>query len=548
MLLQLRIKNFAIIKEQEIEFGSGLNVISGETGSGKSLIMHALDFVLGGKLGTGFVRSGAKSLEVEAVFTLEGLPDEVRSELPDILDDEDFVVSRTAADSGKGKVYINGRLATAGVLRQVARTLVTICSQAEHIQLLDPKAHRTLLDNYAGTSKELESYQTVYNGWREVDQQLNEALDRFAKAESRRIDLEEELAVFRSIAIETGLRETLEEEIERLKSGELLRAEANEYLSLLLDERGLLSLLESLRGHARALAGIDPHLAFLEENQESAEAALTDCEQQLQSYMENFEVDDEALETTRERLAEVARLERKYRVTGDGLFEIYNAFEAELQNLPTPERIAVLERQKQELDKTLHKTASVLRLKREKAARDLEKKITVELAELNMAGAAVAAQFADVSPGKYGTEAVELMLRSNPGEPAKPLRKIASGGELSRLTLVLKKLLRDTARINVLVFDEVDTGISGSVARAVGAKLKSLAENSQVLCVSHLPQVASLADRNLLVEKSGTSRVESRVRLLEGEERVEEIARMISGFEVTEAAKESARELLTVNV
>jgi DNA repair protein RecN (Recombination protein N) len=534
-----------VIEAQTISFGPGLNVITGETGAGKSVVLSALDLILGGRPKSHAVRHGADSLEVEALFDLTAISPEVVADLPDCARGDELIVTRTVATSGRGKVYINGRLGTVSLLEEIVSRIVNICGQSHHIRLLDPQYHRSLLDDFAKNNELLVSYRSHFDIWRESARELLEFEARTERLRQRREELEYTVGELSGLSLYAGVREELESLVRRYGASERVISGTKAVESFLCDEGGVTSQLHRASQLMAELVRLDAGLAPLAHQLAEVGGQVREIARDIAGYPESVDLDEESVAALRDRLAEIARLERKYRTNDAGLVQRLESATAELNELSavgTFHQLREVERQQYALCEGLAATISE---RRSEASRELSRLVAAELAEVNMKSAQLSVASTREDPlGPHGAESLEFLLAPNRGEAVRPLRQIASGGELSRIMLVLKKVLRDRSGVNVLVFDEVDTGISGSVARAVGLKLRSLAEESQVLCVTHLPQVASLADVHILVDKIESDRTRSVVRSLTAAERVQEIARMLAGERITEAACESARELL----
>jgi DNA repair protein RecN (Recombination protein N) len=543
MLTELHIKNAAIFERQTLSFGAGLTVLSGETGSGKSIILHAIEFLLGAKPKAHFLREGCDELEVQALFDLGALPVAVKNDLPEIAQEAQLAVSRSLNISGRGKIFINGRLSTNAVLTEVASKLVSICGQHQHVRLLDPKFHLDLLDGYAQTSALLAEYQQLYSRWRQLAAAL-ESHNTVARTQAiRQAELEFLVEELTKVGVRPGLRAELDAQSRKLARAQDIVNGITAICDSLESEGGALEGLAQAGGRLGELCKYDPQLVAMQDRTRGLRAEIEALAEELRRYATKIELDPNALDAVQERLAEIARLERKYRATDEELCRMFESASEELKKLGEPLDRKKLEAEVQVLSGQLERVASVLTKKRYEAAKRLSRQVESELKELAM-DATFGVLVEAIPFAEKGRDKVELMISANKGMKALPLRQVASGGELSRLTLVLKTILRERSGVNVLVFDEVDSGISGGVARAVGEKLKNLAANSQVICITHLPQVAGLADRHILVEKGGGKRVAAQARELDAEERVEEIARMLAGYEVTAAARASARELV----
>lgn len=545
MLSELVIRNFAIIDEQSITFKPGLNVLSGETGAGKSIILSALEMILGGKPRAQFVRSGCDTAEVQALFSLEQLPQSARELLPDLAREDELVVTRTLSAAGRGKVYLNGRLATVGMLGEIVSRLVNVCGQNQHVRLLDTQYHRELLDGFAAHDRLLNDYRGAYREWRDLSAHLKDVEENLARNADRRAELETLVEELSAVGLRPGLRDELEGQISKLANAEQIIRGASAVTEAVEREGGPLEQLNALESELRALERLDPGLSVLSGAFFDAVAALEQFNTDLGRYVLGVELNEEQLENLRERLATLARLSRKHRCNESGLEDLFNQAQRELTMLEQAIDIDGLRERARAADGALQRKAGELSTSRRAAGKALVRSAQQELRELALIDARFAVNVESETPAADGADRVEFMISTNKGEPPRALRQVASGGELSRIMLVLKKVLRERSGVSVLVFDEVDSGVSGSVARAVGEKLRAIAEDSQVICITHLPQVASLANAHFLVEKNSSgARTVSRIRELTGEERVEEIARMLAGFKITAASRASARELL----
>lgn len=547
MLTELTIHNFAIIERQSISFHNGFNVISGETGAGKSIILNALEFILGGKGTPSLIRSGADHLEVQALFDLSVLPPEVRAELPEIVGEgEELVVSRLLPREGRGKVLINGRLGTVSLLEEIVRKLVNICSQHHQTKLLDPRFHLDLLDGFCDAPQLLEKMKDAYKSWADKKAELARIKEAFEQGAARREDLETTQAELAALPnLKAGRRKELEAEIKRIGNFERLMELGQRLEGLLSGEEGLSVRLKEISTAINEMGRLDPSITAMQGEFESARRALLDSELSVARYVGSLEVDASTLETLREELSEIARLERKYRLDDAGLFELRAKVTKELEQLSGGHGYKALESEVAQLLAAAIKVGKELREVRRKGADGLTKGVNADLKELNMRDASLRVTLSEVDPSPIGIDRVEFLISTNKGETHRPLIQIASGGELSRVMLVLKKILRERSGVNVLIFDEVDTGVSGGVARSVGLMLKEISKCSQVVCITHLPQVASLSDRHFLVNKEVGERAVTVVKELTSEEKVDEIARMLAGYKITEASRASARELIT---
>lgn len=548
MLVELKIANFAIIEEQSVLFGPGLNVLSGETGAGKSIILSALELILGGRPRPHAVRHGADALEVEALFDLTRVNERTVAELPDCAQGDELSIVRTVGANGRGRVYINGRIGTVALLEEVVSRLVNICGQSQHVRLLNPAYHLALLDSFSDNEALLSEYAKRYTEYRTIAERLQSREADQRRLRLRREELSTTIRELSVIDLTDGIRQSLEDRVSRLANAERLLAGVQAAEQTLTDDQGALANLRFATNQLSELSRLDAALCPIAEQLTNAQLVIRESVRDIDSYAAALDVDEQQLELLRDQLAEVARLERKYRTNDAGLIALLREASDELAKLEDEEDTDALQEKLRHALAAAEELATELSERRHAAGKELSATVEQELAEVNMKGARLVVEHVtlpELAPA--GRERAEFLLSSNKGDALRPLRQIASGGELSRILLVCKKVLRDRSGVNVLVFDEVDTGISGGVARAVGLKLKALARDSQVICITHLPQVASLADTHLLVTKIQDDRARSVVRVLSQDERITEIARMLAGAEITRAARESARELLSAD-
>jgi len=547
VLSELQIKNFAVVEEVSVAFGEGLNVLSGETGSGKSILLRALELLLGGRPRSDLVRTGADRWEIAGLFDLTKLAPAVRESLPEIAQGDELALYRSMSKNGRGKVLINGSLGTVALLEELASNLLTICNQNQHVKLLQASYHREVLDGYAGLSSHLAKYQQEYRAWRAAVDKLNSMETGAHENARRRAEQEFVVSELSQVEMQLGRREKLEMRVNRYAGAEKLLVLGREIEELMIDEHGLVKSVSTVGTALSEMQSFDHEVSPLAELFNSAATEIREFERELSTYLSSITVDEETLELLRDELATIARLERKYQTDEEGLIHLLEESKAALAKSFDENAVEALRDETASLQLAVQRLADELSKRRLAAGKKLARAIKEELKDLNMPGAAMTVQIESAGePGPVGQDQVEILISTNKGEPQRELRKIASGGELSRILLVLKKLLRDRSGVNVLVFDEVDSGISGGVARSVGEKLRGLAVDSQVICITHLPQIASLANHNYRVDKQvKDGRTISRIELIRGEEKVDEIARMLAGYDVTEKARESARELLS---
>ena len=535
MLCELNIRNFVIIDRLSLSFAPGLNVLTGETGAGKSIIIDAIDLLLGGKARTDLIRTGEEEAVVEALFdltTAEGL----RAALAESGFDNgnELLVRRVLSLAGKNRIYVNGALATAGQLQTWLTQIVAIYGQHEQFTLARAETHGQLLDSYAGILTELASYRRLYEQIRKLREELAR-LDRAEQERQQRLDLlayqEKEIA---AADLRPGEDEELLAERTLLQHAEKLAGIAvGGYDDLYAKEGAICETLARLASQLGEGATIDPHLAPLAEAVQGAFYSLEDSATQLRAYAAQIAFDAARMEEIEARLDLLHRLKRKYGATIEAILDHFAAVTrefAELSNLEATR--GVWEKELQEDEAALRQLGATLTQARTAAAVCLQQGVEGELRDLAMPKARFAVALNSLpAPGPFGCEKIEFLLQANPGEVARPLAKVASGGELSRLMLAIQRTAPAGAEVATLIFDEVDAGIGGAAATAVGEKLRGVATDRQVLCITHLPQVAAFAHQHYQVGKEETvdARTITTVRLLSAEEQVNEIARMLGG-------------------
>ncbi len=559
MLRELRIENLLLIERAELHLGPGLNVLTGETGAGKTVLAHSLDLLMGGKAKKGIVRPGAEEAWVEGVFDL---PDEWRDdpELADILDrlpsgSEDLVLGRRVSAGGRTSAFVGGRAGTAQDLRLLTERLLAFYGQHEHRRLTIASAQLAMVDGSGGSGQagRLAGYRAVWTEHQEATRELDELLNR-DQARERDLDLHRfELEEIDAAAPKAGEKDELEPERDRLRHAEGLRVAANIAAAVLKgDENGEGAVGELARasGELGSVRGVDGDLDALAARVESLQLEAEDIGVELRSYLESIAADPERLAEIEERLDLLDRLERKHGGSIDAVLAHAEWCRAEIERLESGEsRELELRAKLEELGSGLELAAAELTAGRAAAAEELSSRVTADLEDLAMTGATLTIELRPLpdGPGPSGAETVEFMLAPNPGMAAQPLRDSASGGELSRVMLALASAGGgDTERS--LIFDEIDAGIGGNTATAVGDRLRAVARERQVIAITHLPQVASKADSHFSVAKDvSTDTATATVTALDGEQLVEEITRMMGAESGDEAATRHARELVAAN-
>ena len=559
MLAELRIRNFAIIEEAALEFCPGLNILSGETGAGKTIILSALGLLLGGRASPEVIRTDAKEAVVEALFELEGeLALEGLVARPP--DQRELVIRRVIAEGGRSRVLVDGELATVQTLSRLGPALVQVYGQHEAQSLLRSESHETVLDRFAGVESLLEQYRQLH----QLAQTRQARLEDLMRRERERADLLD-LARFRVSELEKaelipGEDEDLQKERVVLANAAKLSAAAHESEEMLYGAEGAaLDIIAQAEARLAEAAELDAALSAPLETLRASRANLEETAHSLRAYADRIEADPARLEEIEARLQELMRLKRKY---GGSLDEAIATLEKSRAEIAELENFAVSKHQSAaELERALDDllaAAKKLSAERKRGAADLKRKMEAELKTLGMRAPVFEARLGSVESGDgvlardavamgpSGIDTVEFHLSPNLGQPPMALARIASGGELSRVMLALKRLEAQRRGIATMIFDEVDAGIGGEIAQVVGRKLKELAKYHQILCVTHLPQIAALADAHFVIEKSESKgRTKATLRkLADGAARVDEIARMIGGVTVGKAARKAAEELL----
>ena len=564
MLLQLSIKNLVLIESLVLELGTGFNVLTGETGAGKSMLVDALALVLGGRARPDMVRAGAREAEVEALFELQpGSRAVARLEAGGIpLErDHELVVRRVVQQQqdGRSRAYLNGRLCTASQLAELAPDLCDIASQHESVTLTDPATHLEYLDAYGRLSVLRDALATEVDRLSELSRELEAARDA-ARGRSEREDLLTfQLKEIEDVSPVVGEDTLLEHERGRLKHAERLSSATLSASERLYDgDQAICDALIRIASELESASELDGSLAPLARAVDAARAELADAARGLARYAEGIEVSPARLQEVEERLFRLQKLLRKHGPTTADLIVHRETVARELEAVVrSTDRVGELASERERLVTKAATAARTLSKKRRAAAEKLADAVGRELGELGMGRARVVVDVAPIAGGgtdvdggrltRSGMDKVEILIAPNRGEEPRPLRRIASGGELSRALLAIKRVLAENGPAGLYVFDEVDAGVSGAIAEVIGRSIADVARHRQVLCITHLPQIAALADTQFVVGKTETKgRTFTTVRRLDDEERIEEVARMIGGVRVGEAARRAAVELLAV--
>jgi DNA repair protein RecN (Recombination protein N) len=546
MLLSLHVRDFVIVEQCELDFSSGFTVFSGETGAGKSLLIDALALILGSKSDASLVREGSNKADLSARFQappalLEWL------DAQELQGDSDAIILRRVIDNqGKSKAFINGTQVTQAQLRECGDFLVDIHGQHAHQQLLKTAAQRDLLDRHAQLQEIVGGVRLAFRDWQMIRQQREDLENKARSIELERERLQWQVDELGGLAPEPGEWDNISLEHQRLTHAAGLMAGAQAGLQALSEsEQAVQSSLSRVLSKLRPLSDIDPALANAVLALEAAEAQVSDAVSTLNHYLLRVELDPERLAQCEARMQALHQVARKYRLSNpDQLVRVWQEAQQALQILQAGSDLQGLYAREQQAEQHYRSQAKKLSDARAKAARQLSVEVTRVMQELSMSGGRFEVQLSASDPTSHGLEDIEFQVAAHTGVSLRPLHKVASGGELARISLALSVMTSTAASTPTLIFDEVDSGIGGAVAEVVGRLLKQLGWSRQVLCVTHLAQVAAKADQHFYVEKfSHSEQTLSHIRRLDDSQRIEEIARMLGGLEITSNTKKAAREL-----
>jgi DNA repair protein RecN (Recombination protein N) len=559
MLLHLRVQNLVLIEEIALELGPGFNVMTGETGAGKSIVVDALDLILGGRARPDVVRAGAKEAEVEALFDVPpGSRLAKNLEASGVPCEREVVIRRVVAE-GRSRAFLNGRLCTAAQLKELAQDLCDVSSQHESVALTDPATHAEYLDAFGGLAAERQLVGALAAELAVVERRIAELRESSRTRAEREDYLRFQLAELTDLQPTLGEETDLENERGRLRHSERLASVTRAASERLYEsENALCDVLGRMATDVRAVGEIDGSLAPLGRRLDDARAELSDVARELRRYADSIDSDPARLGEVEERLFRLQKLLLKHGPSTKELLETKAEIERTLETLERgDETRAELEKVRERTFLDAAKAARSLSQKRRAVAERLADAIGRELMALGMGRARVVVDVSPIEPSgdatavdgarltANGIDRVEFLIAPNKGEEPKPLRRIASGGELSRALLALKRVLAENGPAGLYVFDEVDTGVGGAIAEVIGRSIADVAKYRQVLCITHLPQIAAMAEHHFLVEKTETKeRTTARLRRLKDSERVGEIARMLGGVRVSDATRKAAEEML----
>lgn len=557
MLQELTIDNLAIIDHLALEFDDHMTVLTGETGAGKSIIIDAVSLLAGGRGSQEFIRKGEEKLSLQGQFEIPKLPGYVAQldELGISHDDGVLIISREIHRSGRNTIRVNGTLVNAATLKQLGSGLVDIQGQNEHQLLLRPEAHLGMLDQFANAKVQplLASYQEQYQEYRRLEAAVNQKKANEQQWAQRLDMLRYQVKEIGDADLRADEEDELIAERERLEHFQQIATTLQRVVGVLNDdeEAPVLDQVATIMNAAQEIAPFDPEYDDLAQSLSDAYYSLQDVANQAGHQLDSLEFDEERLATINARLATIADLEHKYGESLADVLAYYDQIKEELTDMEAAaDSGSDLEERLNAVQADLLNQGNALSQVRQTAARKLAKQVHTQLKELYMDKAVFEVNFAKTKKPVFsatGIDQVEFYIQTNPGEAMGPLARIASGGELSRVMLALKTIFAQGEGVTSIIFDEVDTGVSGRVAQAIADKIRLIAEGSQVLCITHLPQVAAVAQHHLLIQKRvHDQRTTTSVTPLNTNQRVEELARMLAGDTITKLAREHASELLTM--
>ena len=546
MLLNLHLKDFVIVEDLTLEVGPGFTVLTGETGAGKSILIDALQLILGGRGDASVVREGAARAQLTAEFDLTPTVrtwlevNELESE------DERLLLRRTVDASGRSKAWVNGIAVPLMQLRDLGELLVDIHGQHAHQSLLRPVFQLKLLDDYAHCEMELEQTSLTYHAWRDADDLLAEATGQVERMAERAERLRWMLEDLEALSPRKGEWDELNAEHTRLAHGYAIAEGLNEAALLLTDgDDSASERLSSAYARISSLLRYDPELSGIGESLESAMAILDDAARDVEHRLSRTEADSGRFEKIDRRVSKYFELARKFRTEPEDLFVLWESAQEELKSLEAAKDVEALRARRDEAWEAYRKAAEALSTVRRKAAKSLSEAVTDEMQRLAMKGGRLEVALQPAEAGSRGMESALFLIAGHVGVEARPLQKVASGGELARISLAIAVVTAQYAPVDTLIFDEVDSGIGGATAEVVGRLLQQLGRTRQVLCVTHLPQVAACGSAHWRVEKlQEEGRTRSTLRILSREDRVQEIARMLSGLQISQKTLAAAQEMM----
>ena len=550
MLNQLTIRDFAIVETLELELNNGMTVVSGETGAGKSIMLDALGLTLGNRAESGAVRHGADKADISASFALETIP-EASTWLNenDLENDGECILRRVITKEGRSRCYINGRPTPAAMVKELGQHLIAIHGQHEHQRLLKKDYHRTLLDEFGTQTKLADQVRQAFNQWQKLDSELKRLSEQSDEQTARVQLLSYQIEELDQLALAEGELKQLEEEQKTLANAENIITTGQQLISITSDseDNNCCQLLNHCLSLLQDMQSESPSVRQANEMLNSALIQVEEAGNEIRHFLDRVEINPERQQEVEERLSSIFDIARKHKVTPDQLPEFHRSLSEELAGLSrSDEALEQLVIDAETAKNRYTEAAEKLSAKRTNSAAQISKLVDQQLHSLGMPSAelSVALNVLD-KPGANGLEDVEFLIITNKGQPAKPLAKIASGGELSRISLAIQVITAQTSTTPTLIFDEVDVGIGGAIAEVVGKLLRQLGENAQILTVTHQPQVASQGHQHLFVSKrSDQTNTHTQITELDRNNRIQEVARMLGGIDITERSMEHAKEML----
>ncbi len=550
MLNHLSIKNVAVIDELEVSFYDGMSVLTGETGAGKSIIIDSINMILGDRANKELVRFGEEKAVVQAVFDANKAAMKILEENDIEAEDNQIIITRKITKDGKSTARINGIVVTLNTLRELSDCLINIHGQHDNQALLNPRKHINFLDDYAGDLETLDEYKALYRKMKAVERDIK-SLEMDEKEKMQRIDLlEYQIKEIETANLTRGEEEELKNQRDVISNAEKIKSAAASAYEKLYESSDTPSAYDNLSMAANELAEIaelNPAVKSVYDVVSEAVYSIEDASGELKSFADTVDFDEKALDETEERLDLISKLKRKYGSTIEAVLEYLSKIKSELNDIRlSNEKTAELQSELTKITAKLKAASECLTAIRRKSAEELQNKIEQSLRELNMEKARFCVEVED--SGAYtenGADNVEFLISANPGEPLKPLVKIASGGELSRVMLAIKSIIADTDDVETLIFDEIDTGVSGNAALKIAKMLAKIGRKKQVVCITHLPQLASAANTHYLILKNTEGELASTTLAeLDQNGRETELARIIDGGDISKTALSHAREML----
>lgn len=551
MLAHLSVNNFAIVKSLQLELSKGMTTITGETGAGKSIAIDALGLCLGGRSDAGMVRQGEEKTEVSAAFLLENNLHATRwLEDNELLDGGECILRRTISKEGRSRAFINGSPVPLSQLKSLGQLLINIHGQHAHHQLMKSDYQMAMLDQYAGHLNLLKSTRNAYQAWRQADNHLKELRENSQQNQAQKQLLEYQIKELNELSIGEEEYEDLEQEHKRLSNSGELATTCQQAIELIYEgeEVNALGILQSANNSLIQLAELDERLAELPNLLSEAIIQIEETNNELRTYLDSIDVDPGRMAYVEERFSKVMSMSRKHHVLPEELYKHHQDLLQQVEALDcSDEKLEELANEVEKQYQSFVAKSEKLHKSRTRYAKELNKLITQSMHELSMEKAqfAIEVNNTNTHPSPLGMDNVTFIVSTNPGQPMQPIAKVASGGELSRISLAIQVITAQKVDTPSLIFDEVDVGISGPTAAVVGKMLRKLGESTQVMCVTHLPQVAGCGHQQLFVAKNTKSgKTETQMHTLDEQQRVSELARLLGGSQITESTLANAKELL----